>query len=154
MEIKAVKEMAEKLGEELNAKVVPVVTIPLEEYEELIDLELRFPKRVYLNPPYSIVVLEDGGKSQFKAQSGDEYDPLTGLLMCCMHGQTHNRVAVKDYEDVLRTISENVSSPAELLALSDALECAAYSIAGIDGTFERMAELYAEKDSHHLPDGE
>ena len=127
-----------------DVDVVPMVEMPLDEYEELMEPPFRIPEHVYLNEPYSVVVWEDGGKSLFKAQDGDEYDPLIGLIMCCMHGQTHNRVAVKDYEGVIRAISDAVSSPDEMLALSDALESAAFAIACVDGIGERVKELRGE----------
>lgn len=38
-------------------------------------------KKVYFNPPYTVVIWEDGSKTKIKCQDGDIYDPEKGLAL-------------------------------------------------------------------------
>lgn len=55
--------------------------------------------RIIFNNPATVILWSDGEKTVVKCQPGDEYDPLTGALMCIAKRCFGNKGA---YNDVLR----------------------------------------------------
>lgn len=61
-------------------------------------------KKVIANPPATIVLWDDGTKTVVKCQDGDEYDKLTGALLCVAKkafGRNYTILKKKLFQDVV-----------------------------------------------------
>lgn len=70
---------------------------------DFINIFMPKPKKVYFKNPYTIVIWEDDTKTIVKCKSGDEYNKLTGYLLCYFKRINGNDSSAK-YQKMLKEI--------------------------------------------------
>ena len=110
----------------------------------------RFPEveRVIYSGPATVALFRDGTKVVTKCHDGDEFDPMVGLINCCIRKLTRNHGhAIDAWGEVPKLIADNLGGPDDFAFMSDVLAMVANAITD-DGN--RKAVL--ERASHEEPD--
>ena len=76
------------------------------------------PFAIIIDGGMTAVVWEDGTVTKTHCQSGDQFDPMFGIMACIIRKLTKNHGhAVDEYEDRMRTMAQSISKPEDVTAL-------------------------------------
>ena len=96
------------------------------------------PTKAIINDPATVVFM---GKKKYvtKAKGGDEYDPMFGLMACCLRGVGNNHVSVDEWENVIAFLADEIGDAKECRLIADMLNATANAIE-LDGVEDAMEE--------------
>lgn len=100
------------------------------------------PKKVIINDPATVVFFDDGSKVVAKAEHGDEYDPLFGIMDCALRKVGRNRVSTHLWEVVIKFLADYLADAKECRLIADMLNMTADAIE-LDGVMDAMEEYDA-----------
>lgn len=102
------------------------------------------PERVIINEPATITFFDDGTKVVTKCGEGDEYDPLFGIMACCLRKVGKNRVRIDSWEPIINILSGYLADAKECRVIADMLNATADAL-DTDGAMEQLEE-YDERN--------
>ena len=104
------------------------------------------PKKVIINDPATVVFFDDGSKVVAKAEHGDEYDPLFGIMDCALRKVGRNRVSTHLWEVVIKFLADYLADAKECRLIADMLNTTADALE-LDGVMEAMEEYDEREDT-------
>ena len=107
---------------------------------------------VIVDEPTTAVLFSDHSYFSAKARDNDDFDPLLGVLTCCLRRLGENRITVENWYDELKFLADHINEPTECDVLGFALLLAgdAMRVDGFEDVFCEYRGLRAEKVAEEL----
>ena len=115
-------------------------------YRKVYGPKKKYPRaeRVIINEPATIVFFDDGTKVVTKCGEGDEYNPLFGVMACCLRKIGKNRVRIDAWEPIIDILGGYLADAKECRVIADMLNATADALE-TDGAMEQLEE-YDERN--------
>lgn len=116
--------------------------------------EERFPEveRVIYSGPATVAIFKDGTKVVTKCHDGDDFDPMVGLINCCIRKLTRNHGhAIDAWDGVPKLIADSLGGPDDFAFMSDVLAMVANAITdegNYKAVLDRVAHELADEEYH------
>ena len=127
----------------MDAMAKSYATSPSGPFVKLAETEAK-PERVIVNDPATVVFFSDNTKIVTKCGEGDEYDPLFGIMACCLRKVGKNRVRIDLWEPIINILSGYLADARECRVIADMLNATADAL-DTDGAMEQLEE-YDERN--------
>ena len=101
-------------------------------------------ERVIINEPATIVFFDDGTKVVTKCGAEDEYNPLFGVMACCLRKVGKNRVRIDAWEPIIDILGGYLADAKECRVIADMLNATADALE-TNGAMEQLEE-YDERN--------
>lgn len=101
-------------------------------------------ERVIINEPATIVFFDDGTKVVTKCGAEDEYNPLFGVMACCLRKIGKNRVRIDAWEPIIDILGGYLADAKECRVIADMLNATADALE-TNGAMEQLEE-YDERN--------
>lgn len=101
-------------------------------------------ERVIINEPATIVFFDDGTKVVTKCGEEDDFNPLFGVMACCLRKIGKNRVRIDAWEPIIDILGGYLADAKECRVIADMLNATADALE-TDGAMEQLEE-YDERN--------
>lgn len=109
------------------------------------------PTRVIINDPATIVFFGNE-KYVSKCVGDDEFNPLFGIMNCCLRSVGNNKIRVKAWEYVTDFLATNLADAEECRVISEVLSKTADAL-DLDGVMEQMEQYDARVEHDGASEG-
>ena len=115
-------------------------------YRKVYGPKKKHPRaeRVIINEPATIVFFDDSTKVVTKCGEDDDFNPLFGVMACCLRKIGKNRVRIDAWEPIIDILGGYLADAKECRVIADMLNATADALE-TDGAMEQLEE-YDERN--------